>query len=131
MEFMKKIVVIVLSLFFIFSTSGGLYEGIKFTKGKAIKNNITVEYYAIGKSNREYSLIIASYDRKFKSSTSLSFYYHGFRYYLPIDDKSIPIFLNNLEEGSSLLIDIVIFNSITNDSISKNYYAYINKVRKK
>jgi hypothetical protein len=131
---MKNTLLIVLSIFLFTSNSGNLFDDVKFVKGKALKNNVPVIYYTVGRTAENNINVLALFGERIKSHSSLGFYYNNKKHYLPISNRAVPDFLFNLEEGDTLLIDIVIFDTLKNnrgvDQSIKNYYSYVNRIQK-
>ena len=130
---MKNLLFIILSIFLFTSSPDNLFDGITFVKGKALKNSVPVIFYAVGRTGDEAN-IFASFGEQLKSHSSLHFYYNNKEYYLPISNQAVPDFLFNIEEGDTLLIDIVIFDTLDNRAIDKsikNYYSYVKSISKK
>jgi hypothetical protein len=115
-----------------FLNSSSLYEGISFNEqGIGFKKSILVTYHSIGKSPNEQCIKTIKND--FHATSALSFMYKNENYYLSIEERIFPNFLNKIKDGDLLLIDIVVFN--TNTCCKKNnspekYCAYINKIEK-
>lgn len=130
---MKNILFIMLSFFLLTFSSDSLFDGVKFVKGKAFKNNIPVVFYAVVRTGDKAN-ILASFEEQFKSHSSLHFYYNNKEYCLPISNQSVPDYLFNIEEKDTLLINIVIFDTLDDRAIEKsikNYYSYVNRISKK
>jgi len=114
-------------------TSTNLFDDVIFNKqGIGYKTNIPVIYDSIGRApNGEY---LKSLQRNFKTTTALSFTYKDNEYYISIEEKNCPSFLNNLKKGDLIFIDIVVFNTLNCYSMgrpNKTYCSYINKIQKK
>lgn len=113
------------------SGTENLLDNIEFNEyGIGYKTDILVKYIDIGKTNNIAS--IQSCQKGFESTTSLSFIYGDNEYYIPIEDKQIPNFISTIDEGTFLLIDIVVLDkTICQPSgRTKNIYcAYISNIR--
>lgn len=127
---MKNLLLIGIASFICLFSTGDLFENIRFEKNRAVKKNIPVTFHAVGRTGNEVN-VFKSFNEIIKSHSSLHFIYNNKEYYIPISNEIISDSILNLDEGDTLFVDIIIFDSIDSNAIDrtvKNYYSYISKI---
>lgn len=126
-----KFLLLIWLLFLPSSKTESLFDNIEFNEyGIGYKTDILVEYVDIGKTNNIENIKLRQ--KKFKSTTSLTFIYGNNEYYIPIEENKLPDFISTIDKGRFLIIDIVVLDTKICKTIGKTkniYCAYINKIQ--
>jgi hypothetical protein len=132
---MKNIFFLLITVFYsvTFVSDGNLFDNISFHNGRAELSNIPVVYESIGRNPYDMGLF-SNYGVNIKSHTALEFSYNNVSYYLPIDNEVSCDFIDTCQQGESLYIDIIVFDTINSRTTQrcgvKIYHSYITAIRR-